>query len=392
MRILFYTGKGGVGKTSTAAATGLLLAERGLRTLVMSLDRAHSLSDSFDLPVRLVDQGGGRPIEVTENLWIQEVDVLEEVDRHWDKVYGYLAELLAFTGVEEVIADEMAIIPGMEETSCLLYINEYLREGAFDVLILDCAPTGESLRFISIPGILRWYMDRLFHLERRVVTVARPVLERFTDIPIPQDSLYTNVEELFRRLEGVDEVLLDPKVTTVRIVTNPERMVVKESQRAFMYFCLYGLQIDGVVVNRVLPPHATGPFLDGWREAQARSLEDLHERFAGVPLWPVDLQDGEVCGLDALRRLGAEIYGDQDPTKVYTKARPLRFSKRGGKYSVRLAVPFVEAEDIDVLRVEDQLVVRVGSFRRNIPLPRAVPLGAEIRAERKGDDLVVRFG
>lgn len=392
MRILFYTGKGGVGKTSLSAATGLLLAEQGYRTLVMSLDRAHSLSDSFELPVRLLDQARGAPVEICENLHIQEVDVLQEVERHWDKVYGYLAELLSFTGVDEVVADEMAILPGMEETSCLLYLNQYLREDRFDVVILDCAPTGESLRFLSIPGILRWYMERLFNLERRVVKVARPILERMTDIPMPQDSYFDNLQELFAKLEGIDQVLLDPKQTTVRIVANPERMVVRESQRSFMYFCLYGLRIDGVIVNRLLPPHATGAFLEGWRESQARSLKEIEECFRGVPRWDVALQDGEVVGIEALRRLGRGVYGDQDPAGIYTKAKPLRFSKRQGKYSVHLHAPFADAEDIEVTRIEEDLVVRIGSFRRSIPLPRAIPLDAPIQAQRKGDDLVVKFG
>lgn len=391
MRIIFYTGKGGVGKTSTAAATGLTLAARGYRTLVMSLDRAHSLADSFDLPVRLVDQARGEVVEVTENLWIQEVDVLEEMARHWDEVYGFLAELLAFTGVEEILADEMAILPGMEETSCLLYINQYLKDDAFDVLILDCAPTGESLRFISIPGILRWYMDRLFTIERNIVRVARPVVSRLTDMPLPDDRYFQNVENLFARLDGVDEVLLDPKRTTVRIVTNAERMVVKESQRSFMYFCLYGLMVDAVVVNRLLPDHARGKFLDGWRQAQARSRAEIEECFAGVPIWPVQLQDQEVLGVESLRRLGEQLYGDLDPAKIYSKAKPLRFSKRKGKVSIRLHAPFVEGDDIEVLRIEDVLVVRIGSFRRHIPLPRSVPLDSEVKARRAGEDLVISF-
>lgn len=391
MRLIFYTGKGGVGKTSTAAATGLLLADRGLRTLVMSLDRAHSLSDAFDLPRRLVDHARGRPTEVAPKLWIQEVDVLEELGRHWNEIHGYLSTLLAYTGVEDVVADEMAIFPGMEETSCLLYINEYLRDEAFDVLLLDCAPTGESLRFISIPGMLRWYMERLFSLERNLARVVRPVLGRLTDLPLPEDDWFQSLERLFRRLEGVDEVLLDPARTTVRIVTNAETMVVRESQRAFMYFCLYGMTIDGVVVNRLLPDHATGSFLDGWRASQAASLRDIEERFAGVPIWPVHLQDREVLGLEALRALGKALHGRRDPARVHVRSPPLRFRKRGGRTTVTLHVPFVEAGDIAVTRVEDNLVVQIGAFRRHIPLPRAVPAEGEIEAVRKGEDLVITF-
>src|SRR5450756_1101769 len=211
MRILLFTGKGGVGKTTVAAATGATLAARGLRTLVMSVDAAHSLADAFDLDVSLTDRHRGRPVEVTKNLWIQEVDVTEEVGRHWKDISGYITTLLAVTGVEEVLAEELAIFPGMEEVSALLYVNQYARDEAYDVLILDCAPTGESLRFVSLPPTLDWYMKKLFRLERSILKVARPVARKMTDLPLPPDRYFDNVQSLAQKLEGVDALLKDPK-------------------------------------------------------------------------------------------------------------------------------------------------------------------------------------
>ncbi len=230
MRILLYTGKGGVGKSTVAAATGMTLARRGLKTLVMSVDAAHSLADAFDLDVRLTDKNRGEPLAVEENLWIQEVDVTEEIERHWKEISGYITTLLAVTGVEEVLAEELAIFPGMEEVSALLYVNRYAKENAYDALILDCAPTGESLRFVSLPPTLDWYMRKLFRLERRILKVARPVLEKAVDIPLPADRYFENIQALAEKLDGVDALLKDPAVTTVRLVTNPEKIVIRESR------------------------------------------------------------------------------------------------------------------------------------------------------------------
>jgi arsenite/tail-anchored protein-transporting ATPase len=392
MRIILYTGKGGVGKTSVAAATGLTCARRGHRTLVMSLDTAHSLSDSFDLPGSLVDHARGAPVNVEKNLDIQEVDVLEEVHRHWREIHGYLGTLLAHSGVDEALSDELAILPGMEEASCLLYINKYAREKTYDVIILDCAPTGESLRFISFPSILKWYMDKLFSLERTIAKVARPVVKHLTSIPLPGDEYFENLRELFGKIEGVDRYLTDPKICSVRLVTNPEKMVLKETQRAYVYFCLYGLLVDGVIINRILPQDLKDQFFDNWKQTQRRSLKQIEESFAPVPLLPVPLFDNEVLGIPGLERLSATLYPKKDPAAVFYSARPLTFKKTRGVYTMTMALPFVSTEDLDLTRVEDSLVVRLGAFRRHVPLPRGIPPDAPISAELSGEDLKVKFG
>lgn len=391
MRILLFTGKGGVGKTTIAAATGLTLAARGLRTLVLSVDAAHSLADAVDLPGSLTDKHGGRPVPVAENLWIQEVDVTEEIGRHWKDISGYITTLLAVTGVEEVLAEELAIFPGMDELSALLYVNQYAREGAYDVLILDCAPTGESLRFVSLPPTLDWYMRKLFRIHRNLLKVARPVARKVMDVPLPPERYLDNVQALARKLDGVDALLKDPRTTTVRLVSNPEKIVLKETQRAFMYFGLYGFTVDAVIVNRFLPPGVTDPFFDKWRKTQADFLAEAHRYFDPVPVWTLELKDDQVVGLEALHGLGRSLYGDADPAASHRAEAPYRYRKKGGRYLLTLDLPFVSRDEVDLAVASSDLVVRIGNVRHHVPIPRTlsgwVPAGAKVEEGR----LTVRF-
>jgi arsenite-transporting ATPase len=391
MRILLYTGKGGVGKTTVAAATGLALAARGLKTLVLSVDAAHSLADAFDLDGRLADKRRGAPMPVAENLWIQEVDVTEEIGRHWQDISGYVATLLAVTGIEEVLAEELAVFPGMEEVSALLYVNRYAREDAYDVLILDCAPTGESLRFVSLPPTLDWYMKKLFRVERSLLKVARPMAERVTSLPIPSERYFDNVKELAGKLDGVDALLKDPATTTVRLVTNAEKIVLRETQRAFMYFGLYGLTVDAVIVNRLLPQGLADPFFGKWRRTQDRFLSEARGYFDPVPIWTVPLEDDQVVGAAGLAKLGAALYAGLDPAASFRTTPPYRFQKKPGHYVLTLDLPFVEKEDVELAVASGDLIVTIGNFRHHVPIPRTlsglVPTKARVDAGR----LTVRF-
>ncbi len=265
-RVIFFAGKGGVGKTSVAAATGIRSASAGFKTIILSLDVAHSLSDIFDLEKPILDQNKGRPLEVHENLWIQELDIQEEIARNWGDIHRYLSLLLSTSGLDDVLAEELAILPGMEEVSLLLYINRYVRTREFDLILLDCAPTGESLRFISIPTTLDWYMKKIFKMEKAIVKYVRPIAKHVYDVPLPGDDYFQAIEELFKRLQGVDTILTDPAVTSVRLVTNPEKIVLKETQRAFMYFSLYQMHIDAIIMNRLLP--------EGLQRGLLQGLED----------------------------------------------------------------------------------------------------------------------
>ncbi len=396
MRIIMHTGKGGVGKTCVASATGVELARRGYRTLVMSVDPAHSVADSFDLGRRLMDQSASLPAKIRPNLWIQEVDIQEEVQRHWKHVHGYVTSLLNVSGLNEILAEELAIFPGMEEISSLMYINQYIRENAFDVILLDCAPTAESLRFVSIPSTLQWYMDkifsdRIFNLERRVAKMVRPVLQTFSPVPLPEDECFAQIKNLYDNLRGIDKVLTNPDISTVRLVTTPEKVVLKETQRAFMFFCLYGLTVDAVIVNRLLTEDVRDDFFNAWKNTQERHLASIEEFFAPVPIWRLPLFNNEVLGFRELDRFSKALYGLRDPIGVYYREAPYRLGKVDGVYQLRMKLPFVDSGDVDLFKHGDELVVRIGNFKRHIALPQRMmnlePEGARV----VNGDVVITF-
>ena len=391
MRIIFFAGKGGVGKTSVAAATGIKSALMGHRTVVMSLDVAHSLADIFDLDRGLLDQNKGQPIKVSDNLWIQELDIQEEIKRYWGDIHKYLSGLLNRTGLDEVLAEELAVFPGMEEVSLLLYINKYAREKEYDVILLDCAPTGESLRFISIPTTLEWYMKKIFKLERTVVKYVRPVAKRVYDIPLPGDEYFQAIEDLFEKLKGVDQILVDPKITTVRLVTNPEKVVLKETQRAFMYFCLYKMSIDAIIMNRILPENVRETYFKGWVKGQQRNVEEATEFFNPVPIFPVNLFAGEIIGYNHLQELADQIYADRNPLERFFKDEPYQLIKEDGNYRLKMKLPFVLKTDVELSKLYEELVIRIGSFKRHILLPRQVASLNSVTAKMDGEHLSVVF-
>lgn len=391
MRIIFFAGKGGVGKTSVAAATGIRAAEMGKRTVILSLDIAHSLADIFDLERGLLDQNKGRPVPIRENLWIQELDIQEEISKNWGDIHKYLSMLLNTTGLDEILAEELAILPGMEEVSLLLYINRYARNDQFDVIILDCAPTGEAIRFISIPTTLEWYIKKLFRLEKTLAKYIRPVAKKIYDVPLPGDDYFDAIENLFQRLRGVDQILIDPRVTSVRLVANPEKIVLKETQRAFMYFSLYKMNIDGIIMNRILPEHVTDQYFEAWKESQRRYVEMAWEYFQPIPIFPVNLFKGEILGYERLKALSDEIYAGKDPLSRFFEGEPYNLMKEDGQYRLEIRIPFAARTDVELNKVAEELVVRVGSFKRHILLPRQVAASSSVKARLEGKDLSIIF-
>src|SRR5499425_610945 len=388
-RIILMSGKGGVGKTTVAAATALAAAQHGYRTLVISFDLAHSLADAFDLDRSLFDQKQGLPVPVADHLEMQEIDVQEEVERHWGNVYKYLALVFASTGLPQVVAEELAIIPGMEDVVTLMYLNKYLNEKTYDTLIVDCPPTGESLRFVSMPTTLEWYMHKLFGLERNVMKVARPMVKRLTALPLPDDSYFAALERLFTRLEGIEKVLVDPATTTVRLVTQAEKMVVRETQRAYMYFSLYGMITDQVIVNRLVPTGERS--LARWSHVQAGYVAALREYFQPVPVATLPWFDAEMIGLPRLQDIAQVLYDGTDPTQFYLREPPYTFTKTGELYTLQLTLPFVQKEELAISRQHDEVVIRVGTFKRHVPLPRVLTRLKTAGAKMDGGRLTVQF-
>jgi len=372
VRIILYTGKGGVGKTSTAAATALRCADRGERTIVLSTDIAHSLADSFDIPF------SPEPIQVAPNLWAQESDVYYNIAKYYKVIQEWMHSLFAWRGLDDVMADELAVIPGMDEMASLFWIAEHHDSGAYDTIIVDCAPTGETLRLLAVPESARWWLEKIFPIQRRIAQLSGPVVRRMTGMPMPNDAVFAAGEELFKRLDRMHTLLSDPALTTVRLVVNPEKMVIKEAQRTYTYLNLYGYVVDLVICNRVLPAEVGEGYFTTWREQQARYWRLIEEGFSPLPIRQAPYFEQEVVGMEMLRRLGATLFGEDDPAAVFYEGKTYTVQREGEGYVLRLVLPFVGKGEVSARRLGDEMLLEVGTYRRTLVLPRAL---AELQVE-----------
>lgn len=385
MRIILYTGKGGVGKTSVAAATAIRAAELGYRTIVLSTDAAHSLADSFDVAI------SPEPKRIASGLWAQEVDVYHELESHWGTVQAYAASVLSWRGVEEMVAEEMTAFPGMEELASLLEIVSHHDSGKYDLVIVDCAPTGETLRLLAVPDVARWWLEKIFPLERKAAQILRPVIQPLTGIPMPDDKVFDSIKELLLQLDRMHKLLSDPEISSVRLVLNPEKMVIKEAQRTFTYLNLYDYPVDAVISNRLIPRTVQDAYFDSWKESQDRYGHVVEDCFAPLPILKVPLFDREVVGRHMLKLMGEALFGDEDPTRFFFKGKTHSIEKTGDGYVLSLPLPLVTRKEIDLARAGDELIIRVGHQRRNLLLPRAM-VGLEVLGARfQGETLQIRF-
>jgi len=368
MRIIVHTGKGGVGKTSISAATALRCAELGLRTIVISTDTAHSLADSLDVKI------GPEPIQVRDHLWAQEVDARYSMDKYWGRIQRYMLNVLNQRVVNEIVAEEVTILPGLEEGAHLLWINKYVEDGDFDVLIVDAAPTAETLRLLSLPDTSRWWFQRITSLMRGTSgKLLRPISKPLLGAELPDDATLDSVNTLFDTLDHVRDLLTDPERSSLRLVINPERMVIKETQRTYTYLNLYGYAVDAVLCNRVIPDEVSDPYFDSWKKHQAENMEYIREAFGELPLLKAPMFDDEVGGFDKLRRLADALYGDRSPVDVMLREQTHRIEPDGdGGYHLIVPLPFADKNDLDLYRSADELTLRVGPYRRNIVLPYAL--------------------
>ena len=392
MRILLFSGKGGVGKTSLAAATGLQLSRLGYRTLVMSVDPAHSLADAFDLETGLFHAKTGDPYPIDERLAIHEVNIQQEIKRHWREISSYVVSVLRTTGVSDVEAEELAILPGMEELSAMMYVNQFRREDRYDVIVLDCAPTAESMRFVSMPSTLDWYMKHIFPFQRGFLKAVRPIANRVSPVELPTDNYFANIQELFGKLNGIDTLLEDPNTTSVRLVTNPERMVLRETQRTFVYFSLHGLTVDAILVNRLLPGEVSDVFFQEWRSSQQTIVAEMEEYFSPVAVRRVPLFTHEVLGRERLEELARAMYReDEDPAAVTRSGRPYSFEKLEDRWEVHLDLPFATKAEVGLFKKGDELVVEIGTLRRHIGLPTSMAALEPSRSRLESGKLVVEL-
>ena len=386
MRIILYSGKGGVGKTSLAAATAVLAARRGRKTLVVSTDAAHSLADALDVPV------GSAPTRIAPHLEALEIDVNRELSSHWGVIQEFLTRFMTFKGVDEAVAEEMAILPGMEELFSLLKVKGFAEARSYDLVVIDCAPTGETVRMLGVPEILNFYFKRIFPIQRTVLRSVRPVAKRVTDLPLPSDDVLSAVKAIYEELEGMGPLLKDPARSSIRIVLNPERMVINESQRLYTYLNLFGFPVDAVIANRVLPPEARSGYFDRWFEIQGRHLAEARRAFEPLPFLEARLFDREMVGLPLLDEFGRAVFADTDPAAVLFKEKPVEVKKEGRGYALYIRLPFAEKDKIQVWTRGEELVVQVDNQRRHVLLPRTLASRRLLGAAFEDQRLRVGFG
>jgi arsenite-transporting ATPase len=364
MRIILYTGKGGVGKTSLSAATAVHCAELGHRTVVLSTDAAHSLADSFDMKI------GDRLHKLGDNLFAQEVNVQRELRENWGTIKDFITESLKKKGMDELMAEEFAIFPGLEELFSLLRLKELYESGEYDVAIIDCAPTGATIRMLGVPGVFRWYFDKFFHLERRIAKVIKPVVERmYNEVLLPTDEVFYSVEEIYERVYDLNHVLTDPEITSVRLVCTPENMVIKESQRAYTYLNLFGYGVDAVIANRVLPELSEKSYFHKWKKIQQKYLKYAEKTFQPLKVLRSPLFDNEMVGIKQLKKMSQEVFGDSDPADVFYKEKPFTLEKENGRVYLSVRIPYARKEQIGAWVKGEELVLEWGDFRANTLLP-----------------------
>ncbi len=385
-RVLLFTGKGGVGKTTTAAATAVHLAAAGSRVLVTSADPAHSLADSMDVEL------GSEPREVRPGCWAQQLDARERLEESWNDIREWVLDVMDWAGVAEIEAEELAVIPGLDELFALTELESLVDSGRYDTVIVDCAPTAETIRLLSLPEILSWYMDRIFPASRRLNRVMGPVLGRLTSLPVADERVFAAGQRFYDQLDGVRHILADPTITSARLVVNPERMVIAEARRTYTYLSLFGYQVDAVVVNRVLPDAASDPWFDQWRQAQTEHLVTIEQSFAPLPMFCADHVGGEVVGLDALAGFAVQLWGGADASARLVDHQPLRIQREGEQVVLSIELPFTERDEVDLTRNVDELFIAVGPHRRNLVLPESLRRREICTANLVDGRLQVSFG
>ncbi|MCJ7562839.1 MAG: ArsA family ATPase [Thermoplasmata archaeon] len=385
MRVIIYTGKGGVGKTSVAAATALRSASLGHRTIVVSTDSAHSLSDSLEVPL------SGKIERIRKNLDGLEVDIQLELETRWKEIQAYLSDFLASQGMDGVTAKEMAVFPGMELMSALFYVEEFHKSNSYDVVIIDTAPTADTLRLLSFPDIASWYFDHLFHMVRNVLKIARVTIGRMVSTPLPSDKFLEDLENLRERLRYVRDLLTDPEITSVRLVVNPEKMVITETQRAYTYLCMYGYTVESLVINRIIPEGLSDVYFDGKLKEQKEHLDTIESIFAPLKTFKASLMPREVLGGKSLESLALQLFGDDDPTQVYSVESPMRVYEEDGASVFAIKMPFVMDHKLELYTRKDVLTLQLGAFKKSIVLPYALTNKEILGADLDGPWLKVRF-
>ncbi len=384
LRIIIYTGKGGVGKTSVAAATALRSARMGHKTLLMSTDAAHSVSDSLEVPL------SGQITKVENNLDAIEVDMLYELETRWKEIQKYISDFLLSQGMDGVSSKEMAVLPGMELMSALFYVEDFYKKKEYDVIVLDTAPTGETMRLLTFPEVSEWYTDRLYGMFKNMLKVARLTVGKMMSTPLPSEELLKDIEILGERMKSVQKVLQDPEITSIRLVVNPEKMVINETKRAFTYLCLYNLTVECLVVNRLIP-EGGGSYFEEKLAEQEKYMQIINESFSPLKILKAYQMPIELIGIKSLEKLGDMVFGDIDPIVHFSTEKPMDIYSKDGMDIIAIKLPFAMKEKINLYKHSDSLLVEVGQYRRSIALPTTFTRKEPEKAEFKEGHLLIMF-
>ncbi len=384
MRIILYTGKGGVGKTSIAAATGIKLAKEGKKVIVMSTDQAHSLADALQMKLSYA------PTPVMENLDAMEIDVVHESERAWGEMQGFMKSLITSRAEGGIEVEELLVFPGLEELFALFKILDIYESGTYDVLIVDCAPTGETLSLLKFPEVFGQMLETVLPMKRKMVKVAGPLIEKVTKIPMPKDSLFAEFELLFETLERLQSLMLNKEVVSLRIVTTPEKIVIKETKRNFTCLHLYDYNVDAIIVNKVYPREALDGYFNKWVSLQDEGLHELEESFREIPIFKVMLQKHELNGISVLDEI-ASFYGDLSPEKVLTTQKIFSIVKEGDKQRLDIYLPFMEKEDMDLGQSGGELHLAIRNEKRRFSLPAQLHGKEIISAKLENGTLAIHF-
>lgn len=386
MRTIIFNGKGGVGKTSVSAATALRLAEMGHRTIIMSVDTAHSLGDSLEMPIGPVIK------QIAPNLDALELDIVHEMRTKWAALKDYFTSLMLSQGMDDISAEEMAIMPGMEMAAALFYVLQFKEEGIYDVVVIDTAPTGETLRLLSFPDVSNWYIDKIYGMVKKALGIARATVGKIMDVPLPSKEVMDIIDELKDKMTSVKGILEDAENTTIRLVLNPERMAISETMRSYTYLCLYNKTVECLIVNKVLPDDADGKFLEVKLEEQKKHMAEINQGFYPLKVMTAYLMPEELNGTAALKQMADMIYGDSDPIESYAKTSPMRFESVDGIDYLYVSMPFVEKDEIELFKTNDNtILIQVGSHKRTVSLPATLRDAKMLGADFKDQTLIIRF-
>ena len=363
MRIILYTGKGGVGKTSIAAATACKIASEGKKVLVMSTDQAHSLSDSFDIKL------SNEPLKISNNLYAMEIDTVIENENTWGNLKGYIEKLMVVKSKETIESEELLVFPGFEELLSLIKIKEIHDEGKYDVLIVDCAQTGETMSLLKFPDLFKWWMKKIFPIKRKGAKIAKPIVEATMKIPLPTDDTFDEIERLYSKIDELHLLMLDKDIVSIRIVTTPEKIVVKEAKRSFSYLHLFNYNVDGIIINKIFPQESLKGYFERWEKIQKESIQDINDSFKGIPIFKLELMDNELRKYEILQEVANEIYGEVRPEDVLFQDKVFTVKKDEGGYKLSINMPFVDKDEMNLSQNGDEITISIKNERRKIVLP-----------------------